>query len=328
VVITARGHHRITATHAKTFELAAHDDIGAEATCVIGVGAQADWDALARLHGPVAITVEAAGRRAVVQAEATPFWSAGAGLVVRKSDYRGADTLAIECDASAADLDRELATALTQDGAPVVVTVRPTDDAPPSAALFTDRFERLADGMRAFTDATPDAVVAAGQADVVLARPGLPAVAAGRALLGVDGDVVLVGPWPRGKRARQQRWLDSLARASALAVVTTGPAWKDLVADVSPMADDDVATAVLREGEVVAPVRMGLPEQRLNAEDRVVAVVRSSAVDPATGGSLGPLLQALLAEGVSTRTLRQAVANVPALAEEWSYESIIGLQDR
>jgi hypothetical protein len=73
---------------------------------------------------------------------------------------------------------------------------------------------------------------------------------------------------------------------------------------------------------------MGLPEQRLNAEDRVVAVVRSSAVDPATGGSLGPLLQALLAEGVSTRTLRQAVANVPALAEEWSYESIIGLQDR
>ena len=39
LTIRARGHAAITATHDKTLELSADNDIGPRATCVIGVGA-------------------------------------------------------------------------------------------------------------------------------------------------------------------------------------------------------------------------------------------------------------------------------------------------
>src|SRR5207302_1566693 len=85
---------------------------GPRATCVLGVGARIEGDPAGLGFGPVELVLEAAGRRAVVRAEANPFFDPTGGVVVRRSDLRGADTLAIDADTTAADLDRSLVAAL------------------------------------------------------------------------------------------------------------------------------------------------------------------------------------------------------------------------
>ena len=314
VVIRARGHERITATHGKTFELSTDHSIGGEATCVIGVAAEADWDALGGVIGPVAIVIEAGGSRQTLNAEASPFWTRGHGLVVRRSDYRSDDTLAVHADAAAADLDRALVEALAAPAAEVVVTVRPLGP-PPAVALFTDRLEpRVANGVRVY--GVPVGDVALDDVDVVLARPGA-AIAAAQAVAGVPGDVLVLGPLPRGKRVRSDALATARQEANAVALVTVGE-----------VPDDVAATAVFRPGEVVAPVRVGRPEQRVNADDRVFSVWAGLGGRPGADGPVGPLLQALLAEGVSARSLRQAVSRVPGLDKAWDYDAINALHDR
>lgn len=309
VVLRARGHARITATHAKTFELSADDAIGREASCVIGVGVRGDWDALGGLMGPVAIVVEAGGHKQTIHAEASPFWTRGHGLVVRKSGFRSDDTLAIDADTAAADLDRSLVAALADADCELTVTVRALGD-PPAAVLFTDRLEpRVPDGLRVVgipvreVDLAPD--------DAVLARPGA-AVAAMQARLGLAGDVLLLGPLPRGKRARDEHVAAARAKAAAVALIATGE-----------VPDGAAATAVFRPGEVVAPVVLGPPQQRVNADDRVFTLLAGTG-DGAD--DVGPLLAALLAEGVSARTLRQAIGRVPGLDRRWDYDAVQRLQ--
>lgn len=309
VVLRARGHALITATHAKTFELSADDAIGREASCVIGVGVTGDWDALGALMGPVAIALEADGRRQTVHAEASPFWVRGRGLVVRKSDFRSDDTLAVNADVAAADLDRSLVAALADPACELAVTIRPLGD-PARAVLFTDRLEpRVPDGLRVVgipvrdVDLDPD--------DAVLARPGA-AVAACQARVGQAGDVLLLGPLPRGKRAKEEHLAAARAKAPAVALITTGE-WPDGAA----------ATAVFRPGEVVAPVVLGPPQHRVNADDRVFTVLTGAAD---ADDDIGPLLASLLAEGVSARTLRQAIGRVPGLDRRWDYDAVQRLQ--
>lgn len=294
VVIHARGHPSVTATHAKTFEISTDDDIGREATCVVAVGARADWDALGRLIGPATITLEAGGHKAVVRAVVSPFWHRGHGLVVRKSGFRSDDTLAIDADGAAADLDRALVAALAS-GAEATITVRPLGD-PPSVVLFTDRLERrVPDGVRVV--GVPFGPVELSDEEV-LARPGA-AIAAAQAVAGLAGEVLVLGPLAKGKRAREEQLAAARAKAPAVGVVTAGAA-----------VDEAAASAVFRPGEVVAPVVAGPPAERLNTEDRVFSVL---AGDPVGDGQVGALLDALREEGVSARALRQAVGRVPGL---------------
>lgn len=293
-MIRARGHRHVTATHAKTLELATDDDIGPDASCVIAVGARAEWEELGRRSGLAAITIDAAGCRQDVVARLSPFWSRGHGLVVRKSDFRGEDTLAIEADTAAADLDPELRAALRDPATAVEVSIRVVEP-PPDTVLFTDRLEpRVPDGVRVV--GVPFAPVDVDGADV-LTRPGA-ALAAGAAVVGRAEDMLVLNTLPRGKRARAER----LAAAPLIGVVTAGEAL-----DVE--SERDVAAAVFRPGEVVAPVRRGRPTQRLGPQDRVFTVVRTDAA----ADRVVPLLQALVDEGVPARTLRNAAARVPGL---------------
>lgn len=307
VVIRARGHRHITATHSKTFELATDNDIGRDATCVIGVAATCDWDVLGRLNGLAVVTVDAAGHHLETTARLSPFWSRGHGLVVRKSDFRGDDTLALESDRAAADLDRALVEALQDPSTAVDVAVRVI--APSRTVLFTDRLEaRVPDGVRVIGIPFASGEVDVDGADDVLTRPGA-ALAAAAAVLGAGDEVLVLGNLPRGKRARGER----LQSAPVVGVVTSGQAVE---------IDAPVATAVFRPGEVVAPVRVGHPTQRLGAEDRVFTVVKGEP----TGSDVGHLLQALADEGVPVRTLRNAVARVPPLNKEWDYDALLRLE--
>jgi hypothetical protein len=309
VVLRARGHALVTATHAKTFELSADDAIGREASCVLGVGVTGDWEALGALMGPVAIALEAAGYRQTVQAEASPFWVRGHGLVVRKSDFRSDDTLAVNADAAAVDLDRSLVAVLADPAGELTVTIRPLGDSP-RAVLFTDRLEpRVPHGLRVV--GLPARDVELGPDDTVLARPGA-AVSACQARLGLAGDVLLLGPLPRGKRARKEHLAEARAKAPAVALITTGEG-----------PDDAAASAVFRPGEAVASVVLGPPQQRVNADDRVFSLLLGTS---GADDDIGPLLAALLAEGVSARTLRQAIGRVPGLDRRWDYDAVQRLQ--
>lgn len=307
VVIRARGHRHITATHAKTFELATDAEIGPDATCVIGVGATCDWDVLGRLNGLAIVTVDAGGHGMETTARLSPYWSRGHGLVVRKSDFRGEDTLALDADRAAADLDPAFVEALRDPSTDVDVGIRVIE--PSRTVLFTDRLEpRVPDDVRVIGIPFAPSEVALDDADEVLARPGA-ALAAAAAVVEAGDDMLVLGKLPRGKRARGGR----LHSAPVIGVVTAGEAVE---------IDGAVATVVFRPGEVVAPVRIGRPTQRLGPEDRVFTVVKGERLE----NDIGPLLQALAAEGVPVRTLRNAVGRVPGLDKEWDYDALLRLE--
>jgi hypothetical protein len=120
-----RGHRNVKATHAKTLEWTRAGDISPRATCIVGVAADFDPLAMARLRGPLRITLTIPGTPwvQVVSATATPLAAVRDSLVVRRSDQRGGHTFAYGADQGAAGLDRGLVRALTDPQTTLEVTV-------------------------------------------------------------------------------------------------------------------------------------------------------------------------------------------------------------
>jgi hypothetical protein len=297
VVIRCRGDERITASHTKTFELSADPAIGPRATCVVGVAARVEGDRAA-LDGLVEITLDAAGLRQTVQAEANPF--APDGLVVRKSDFRGHDTLAVNADVAAADLDRALVAALADPATELVVSVRPVGPRP-RRAVFTDR-DSPAIGDAGDNDGIDEVVAASPLAQLnacaALAAPGAASL------------LVLRG------RPRKQ---DVAAALAASPVVV----WQGPPADAKALRDHADAVVAVDRGEAVTRVERGWPD-RLAADAVVTVAIAGTAGNENNGADLEPLLRALRAEGVTARTLRQALARVPGTpgAKGWDYDAI------
>jgi hypothetical protein len=298
VVIRARGHERITATHGKTFELSTDADIGPRATCVIGVAAVVDGD-LSTLCGPVAIELRTGELAVTVAAEASPFVRPTDGLVVRKSDFRGADTLAINADAGAADLDRWFVRALAQADAELVVTVRPVGERRP-LAVFTDEGGGLPDD-----DAE---VVAAG---ALAQMRACAAVAVGNP----DCDALVVTRLPRGATARRAHVAAAVTGAPVVVWRGRGSPPDELVARASAFAVD--------RGEVVTRVT-AVPPQRF--PDDAITTLAIPGTPPEDQGDISLLLQALLSEGISPKTLRQALRRLPHLEGRWDYDALRSLQ--
>jgi hypothetical protein len=290
VVIRCRGDERITASHAKTFELSPDPAIGPRATCVVGVAARVEGDRTV-LDGPVEITLDAAGLRQTVHADANPF--APDGLVVRKSDFRGHDTLAVNADAAAADLDRALAAALADPATELVVSVRPAGPRP-RRAVFTDRDSPAID------DDVNEVVAASPLAQLH--------ACAARAAPGAASLLLLRG------RPRKQ---DVAAALAASPVVV----WRGSTADAKALRDHADAVVALDRGEAVTRVERGWPD-RLAADAAITVAMAGAGGDE--GADLEPLLRALRAEGVTARTLRQALARVPGLpgGRGWDYDAI------
>jgi hypothetical protein len=325
VTIQCEGHAQITATHAKTFELTIDDDIGPRATCVIGVGADEKRAGLGALSGPVEITLNAGGHRQVVHAYANPFLDPVDGLIVRRSDFRDRDTLAINADAGAADLDRALVHALADLGAHLDVRIRPVGN-PPAVVAVTDRADHgwRAPGLTVHVVRGPLDRLPPLEGDEIVATRGIPVVAALLTLLGSPTDVIVLGERPRGVTARRTHL--AAARSQAGAVVWVGPA-----RDAVDLLDQPDAVVAVDRGEVVTrvgPVAALDPAARIPADATLtVALLGTASSDGRTDRAENEeLLGALLAEGVSARTLRQALARVPRLAGQWDYDALRRLQ--
>ncbi|MCB1033454.1 MAG: DUF371 domain-containing protein, partial [Acidobacteria bacterium] len=97
--------------------------ISLRGTCIVGVAATFDPRSVARLRGPLRLTLEAGGREASLRAVATPFMAVRDSLVFRRSEQRHGRTFAYSSGGSARDLDRALVAALQDPDAELHVTL-------------------------------------------------------------------------------------------------------------------------------------------------------------------------------------------------------------
>ena len=134
-VIRARGHRNVRATHRSTFEITRDESVTPRGDCIIAVAADkacADLNphlksALRARNARVEILIQCAGTTVTVRALGSPnlVLSDPRSIVVRKSQYIDARTLAIRANKAAADFPRPLVSLLRR-GEPVLVTVSVT----------------------------------------------------------------------------------------------------------------------------------------------------------------------------------------------------------
>ncbi len=135
VTARARGHPDIRATHTKSLELTADPLITSRATCVVGVEAHFDPVAWAMLRGEVHVALRVDDRVAHGSAVVNPVHEVSGRIVLRRGDFRDADTFAVEATLTAADLPRDLAGRLVDETADVVLTVTELEPPPPLVML-------------------------------------------------------------------------------------------------------------------------------------------------------------------------------------------------
>jgi hypothetical protein len=171
---TAAGHPSIRATHRKTLELTRGAEIGPRATCVVGVGAAVDEEAVAALHGRVELTLEAGGESVRVRGRLNPAFRPGDPLVVRRAAAVTRDAVLIEADTVASDLPRPLVAELARPGAPIALTVEELPGEAAPAVLVIEPAERGEPDPAAIARALREGRRAALRAD--LAHPAIPAI--------------------------------------------------------------------------------------------------------------------------------------------------------
>jgi len=120
-----RGHENIRGVHRKSIELTRAKEITQRATCILGVDADFDADALKRLRGRMRIELRVGELVDTFTAVASPFFQDAEGLVLRKSDQQQGRTFAFRSSKGALDLDRKLVAALADPAAELVVTIEP-----------------------------------------------------------------------------------------------------------------------------------------------------------------------------------------------------------
>ena len=108
VIIRAKGHPNIRASHANTFELTPDASVTTSGTCVIGI--EADWDrsALLALRGLVDVTVRSGDISETVRARINPTFIPGDPLIIRKHPDPQPRSLCIDSEKGSAALDRRL----------------------------------------------------------------------------------------------------------------------------------------------------------------------------------------------------------------------------
>lgn len=118
IVIFARGHENIQATHKTTFEITKGPTLTKRGDCIIAVEATKgaadlplEFKEAARKKGAqITITIEAGELREIVTTRGSLrlLFTHPTDLVVRKSNYVCGRTLAIRADKAASDLSRKL----------------------------------------------------------------------------------------------------------------------------------------------------------------------------------------------------------------------------
>jgi hypothetical protein len=137
IVVPARGHENIVATHKTTFEITKEVALTKQGNCIIAVEASKaaidlpfEFKQAARREGArIMITIEAGELREVVQAKGSPklTFMHPTDLVVRKSNYVCSRTLAIGADKAAKDFSRKLVEKLRDPHQEITVTLTAED---------------------------------------------------------------------------------------------------------------------------------------------------------------------------------------------------------
>ena len=133
VVVSARGHENVKATHKTTFEITKEAVLTKQGECIIAVKAtRAPFDlppefkhAARREGARITITIEVGELKEVVYAEGTPqlTFTHSTDLVVRKSSHVCSRTLAVRADKAANDFSRKLVAMLKDPNQEVTVTL-------------------------------------------------------------------------------------------------------------------------------------------------------------------------------------------------------------
>lgn len=125
VVLTARGHPHVAASHAKTLEITRDPSLTERGTCIVGVQGQWDDATLLRLRGRQLVTLRAGDRTDSFEATVSPSFLGGGSLVVRRGADLADRTFAFASTKGAADLDRGMVAALRSPDAVLEVTLAP-----------------------------------------------------------------------------------------------------------------------------------------------------------------------------------------------------------
>jgi hypothetical protein len=131
-VIRARGHEHVAATHESTFEVTTDDWLTPAGDCIVGIEADRaptdfDDDFVAACRDPgttITLTLETAdaSQRVRARGHSDLTFDSDRSAVVRTSTYVDDRTVAVGADAAAADLHRDIVTALAE-GADLTVTL-------------------------------------------------------------------------------------------------------------------------------------------------------------------------------------------------------------
>ena len=132
-IIIAKGHPNIRATHRTTFEVTTEHELTPRGDCIIGVSStkaaadlNEDFKKIVRAPGSIVIAVlESGGYVEVVLGKGDPGLSFGSHkrIVFRKSHYVKEDTVMVEAEKAAADLDRGLVSELKKGGKLVLTLI-------------------------------------------------------------------------------------------------------------------------------------------------------------------------------------------------------------
>jgi hypothetical protein len=351
VRLVGRGHPAIRATHTKTLELTPDAEVTERATCVVAVHLDRQRRALA---GDVQLTLRAGTESFTFAARANSAWDPNGTAVIRRSPLRLPGTFATHASAAAADLPRTLVAAAADPRTTVELDVEPLPGRP-CAVLFAMDATRPVDARLEAELAAADLVVAEdddaanaigervsrGPVELrgrvlVLATRDLPGASIAAQLAGVDVETVGLPP--------------------LLAAAAASPSRTPLVV-AAPDAD---LRTVLRDAPVAARVALSLPAEQLDAVLRMAADARGSAhgvlvqphaqpvrIDVATApahgtvylcfdadtgeAALGPriraAIEALVSDGVATKTAAAALAALTGWERRRAYAAVLALRD-
>jgi hypothetical protein len=133
VVIHAKGHGNILATHPTTLEFTREDNLSRRGNCIIAVSADKSMldfrpafkEMLRRENAGLTILIEAGGITETVNASGSARLTLvdPIEMVVRKSSFVNDRTLAVKADRAAADLSRDLVRKLRNPAQKVNITL-------------------------------------------------------------------------------------------------------------------------------------------------------------------------------------------------------------
>ena len=339
-----RGHPAIRATHAKTLEISPEEQITARATCIVAVGAEAD--PLAPMAGRVRIRLAAGGERFSLEADANPSWDPSGPAVVRRSPLRLPGTFATGATASSADLPRALVAALQDPDALISVDVVAVPDdretvvlahvdpasstLPASVLAERERADTvlLQDaGARSFADPRsadgPRALVIATAGLPVNPRPaaaieviGLGARLAAAAASPTPGPLVLAGP---------DDDVRTLLRATpATYRLVLGCEAARLPALLEQAHDIRGSSSCVVTQEFAPPLRVAdAATVDLPSRDAVYVCLDAARADDALEPAVRAAVDALLADGVPTRTAARALAALTGWDRRRAYDTVV-----